>query len=418
MPRNRTSRTLLLPLAALAALLLSCSANDGPTAVSVSGGNGGAPTPSKPGNGAAEIPVPGVKADSLLALRPDGARNDLSGAPLEEFYFVWFYMAFLHPYGPHLGDWWRYGSIPEVFSDVRAAGASEGFLDPFSRYLDSAQANAYWTADEATVDTTVFVERLDEEVALVQVTSFRRHSVGRESGDTTGSWSEFLDALDATASDSATILDLRGNPGGDYTVCFGIADEILGARPYFVLWNGWSRLYAEVPEYTPIGGSDGGRGEGRRWVVLQDGRSASCAEIVVAAVKSASDPKIPVVGTRSYGKGIGQDLLGGPHGGMLSVTSSVVLAMDGSIYHGVGIEPDTLVSDSDEQLDAAYALARASFETPGDSASDELPDAAAAQPLVAQPAPPPGFGDLQRRLESRRVASEPGMTMHYAPSAP
>ncbi len=407
MAKNRTFRALLLFLAASAALLLSCSANDGPTAVSVGGGGG--LSSSKPGDGG-EIPGPGTPAGTLEASRPSSARNALTGAPLEEFYFVWYYTAFLHPYGPDLGDWWRYGSIPEVLSDVRAVGASEGFLDPFSRYLDSAQAHAYWTADEATVDTTVFVERLDDEVALVQISSFRRHSVGRESGDTAGTWSEFLDALDATASDRATILDLRGNPGGDYAACMGVADEILGAQPFFVLWRGWSRLNADVPEYTTVVGADGGRGEGRRWVVLQDSGSASCAELVATSVQSAADPKIPVVGTRSYGKGIGQSLLDGPHGGMLSVTSMVIFsAADGRTYHGVGIEPDTLVSDPDEQLAAAYALARApAGSSAADSSAAALPDSSAARPA---PPPAPDFAGLQRRLVARRSASAPEMTI-------
>ena len=396
------ARTASFAAAALAALLLfSCSANDRPTAVSVGGGGGLSST--KPDGG--DLPEPGTEAAALEARRPSSARNALTGAPLEEYYFVWYYSAFLHPAGPHLEDWWKYASIPEVLSDVRALGTAIEIPDRFSRYLDSAQSNAYWEAEEATVDTTVFAERLDEEVALVRITEFRKHSVGRESGDTTGTWSEFLDALDRTSSAKATVLDLRGNPGGDYLACLEIADEILGEYPYFVRWSGWSRLDPDYPEYVSVRGAAGGRGEGREWVFLQDSGSASCAELMLTSARTAPDRKRPIVGTRSYGKGIGQSLLVAPHGGTLIVTSMVVLAMDSTLYHGVGIEPDTLVADPEEQLAVAYALARAAIGASGDSS------ASAADSSVAPPPPAVDFGALQRRLGARRSASEPGMTV-------
>ena len=384
--------------AALLGLLLllaaGCSRNDDPVSIAVDR------------EGVTPADNPGAM-EKLAAQRPAGAANQLYGGDLEEFYFVWSNASVFHPFGEYLDDWWTYPAIPYVLSHLRSVSHVIQYPDDYSRYLDSLQASAYMGKYERTVDTTVHVDWLDDDVAVVSVTSFRANSVGEERGDTTGSWSEFVDAMKATEGAKATILDLRGNPGGTMTTCLGIADEILGEVPFVIVWSGWSRFYEEVPEYTTYAGTPGGSGEGRNWVFLQDSGSASCSEVVLSSVRTSAAG--PIVGKRSFGKGIGQSLIDTPRNGLLILTTFEIFAADSSSYHASGIEPDTLVSDPENQLAVAYALARASFAASGaaDSSGAALPDSAVAPP----PPDLPDFGGLQRRLDARRVEAEPEMTV-------
>lgn len=94
-------------------------------------------------------------------------------------------------------------------------------------------------------------------------------------------------------------------------------------------------------------------------VVLVDRDTASAAEILAAALQTSNDD--PVVGTRTFGKGVFQQLIDLDNGGALDITVGEFLTAEGVSLAGEGLKPD-VVSPSrpnaarDLQLDRAFEV--------------------------------------------------------------
>ena len=93
------------------------------------------------------------------------------------------------------------------------------------------------------------------------------------------------------------VLDVRGNPGGAVPEAVRVVGEFLpaGSEALDVRERGRT-----VTLRTPLMGAH----RDLPVVVLQDGRSASAAEIITGALQDHD--RALVVGTRSYGKGLAQ----------------------------------------------------------------------------------------------------------------
>src|SRR4029450_7357802 len=78
-------------------------------------------------------------------------------------------------------------------------------------------------------------------------------------------------------------------------------------------------------------------------VVLIDRNTASSAEILTAAL--ADDAGAPVVGTRSFGKGVFQQEVDLSNGGALKLTIGEYFTPDRENLAGDGIEPDVRARD-------------------------------------------------------------------------
>jgi carboxyl-terminal processing protease len=133
------------------------------------------------------------------------------------------------------------------------------------------------------------------------------------------------------------VLDLRGNPGG-------LLDEaVLGASLFLpadeVVVSTDSRTQGHSVHKTV-----GGTLPQQPLVVLIDRNSASAAEILAAAL--ADDAGAPVVGTRSFGKGVFQEEQGLANDGALKLTVGEYFTPDGvNLARSHGIHPDVKVSD-------------------------------------------------------------------------
>lgn len=94
-------------------------------------------------------------------------------------------------------------------------------------------------------------------------------------------------------------------------------------------------------------------------VVLVNRDTASAAEILAAALQSNNDD--PVVGTRTFGKGVFQQVLTLENGGALDLTVGEFLTADGVSLAGKGLKPDVVARDRpnarrDLQLDRAFEV--------------------------------------------------------------
>jgi len=126
------------------------------------------------------------------------------------------------------------------------------------------------------------------------------------------------------------VLDLRGNTGGYLDVCMDICEIIVPAGPIFYLTDnrGKRELVSSSLIIPPF----------EKMVVLTDGRTASAAELIAAALQDAGIAT--VVGEKTYGKGVIQTLFPLTTGGLFLLTTNEYLRRSGEKMNGVGVTPD------------------------------------------------------------------------------
>jgi len=87
---------------------------------------------------------------------------------------------------------------------------------------------------------------------------------------------------------------------------------------------------------------------GKNIVVLMNGSSASSSEIMISGIKDGAVSPVRLLGSRTYGKGMGQVLPYRPGKRSLLITSMFIAGLPGGYageYNGVGIEPDELPAE-------------------------------------------------------------------------
>lgn len=145
------------------------------------------------------------------------------------------------------------------------------------------------------------------------------------------------------------VLDLRSNGGGLLQEAVLTASIFLPEGQVVVSTD--SRTQGHTV-YKAVGGNL----PERPVVVLVDRNTASAAEILTAAL--ADDADAPVVGTRSFGKGVFQQEVGLSNGGALKLTIGEYFTPDGTNLAGKGIRPDVAAGD-DPQTKVDEAKQRA-----------------------------------------------------------
>lgn len=133
------------------------------------------------------------------------------------------------------------------------------------------------------------------------------------------------------------IIDLRDNPGGFFEQVVEIADSLLpaGTIVYTEDREGRKEYRYSDTKYTDI-----------PLVILINGNSASASEILAGAIRDHGRGKL--VGTRTFGKGLVQELKLLGDGSGLKVTISRYFTPSGVCIQGTGIEPDIHVGVLDE----------------------------------------------------------------------
>ena len=161
------------------------------------------------------------------------------------------------------------------------------------------------------------------------------------------------------------IVDVRSNPGGLLRQTVEVTDEFLNGGAIL------SEIDADG-EVRTFGAREGGVATSVPIVVLQDGASASGAEVLAAAL--VDNGRAVIVGTRSFGKGTVNQLhpltkCGAPEEigcGALYVTIGRWLRPDGQAIEGLGVSPnfeldltgDDYIDYGDLQVFAAIDILR------------------------------------------------------------
>ncbi len=217
-----------------------------------------------------------------------------------------------------------------------------------------------------------------------------KHFQATTTATTTGIADQVTEHLTKLWQAKALILDLRQNPGGSLMEAVEVASLFLkegkivsmkvrsggsSASPHFINCSYSltpTHLSMETtcncqpsPQRISIASRKRYMANNRPVVVLADHDSASSAELVIGALKD--NGAATILGTRSYGKGIGQDLLSLWNDAQLRLTTfqfytpAGLWPGDGSGAANQGISPDITVeastadpdNNNDKQLQAA-----------------------------------------------------------------
>lgn len=135
------------------------------------------------------------------------------------------------------------------------------------------------------------------------------------------------------------ILDLRDNGGGDFNTCIRVAGKFLDEGKLVVYTqdkNGKREdFYAE------------GKITDCELILLINGDTASASEVLTGALSGNNRVK-SVIGTKSFGKGITQNVFSLKNGGGMSVTVDRYFTPTGECIHEKGIMPDTVIESGSD----------------------------------------------------------------------
>jgi len=147
---------------------------------------------------------------------------------------------------------------------------------------------------------------------------------------------------------NSLVLDLRSNPGGYLQSAVDMADNFLPDKSLVVTTvyrDGYKDKY-----YTS--------GENEKWdlpvVILVNEYTASASEILAGTLRDYE--KASLVGVRTFGKGVVQDVIPLKNGGALKVTVARYLTPSGYSIDQKGLVPDKPVSTPELQLVVALKI--------------------------------------------------------------
>lgn len=164
-------------------------------------------------------------------------------------------------------------------------------------------------------------EMLDDEIGYIRIKQF--------DNDVSQDFLKHLQNLLAQGA-KGVVIDLRDNPGGDYSEVVKICDTLLPSGLIVYVEDRYGNRREEVSDsnYVDIPMS-----------VIVNGYSASASEIMSAALKDYG--RAVLVGTKTYGKGVVQQIdMGFANGGGLKYTIARYFSPSGKSIQDMGVEPD------------------------------------------------------------------------------
>ena len=185
-------------------------------------------------------------------------------------------------------------------------------------------------------------EVLDNNIGYIQILSFNE--------DCNAEFEEKLDEL-INKGIKSLIIDVRDNGGGIVEEATEIADLFLEKDKTIMLETDKSGNKKETKAEK-----DAKVSSDINVVILANEYTASASEILIGALKDNGIAR--VVGTKTYGKGVMQEIVPISTGGALKITIEEFYTPNGETINKKGIEPDVVVEENektaqDEQLQRA-----------------------------------------------------------------
>ncbi len=181
---------------------------------------------------------------------------------------------------------------------------------------------------EALPPETVTSRRLHD-MLVVRIGGFASNTAARLG-------QELIAGTAARPPPAGVVIDLRGNRGG---LLYQAVAATAMLQPVGIVATSAGRHPQSAHEFRADGRD---LADGLPVVVVVDGRSASSAEVMAAAL--ADQRRAVVVGSTTLGKGLVQTITPLPDGGELFVTWSRLLAPRGWPIQGLGVVPQLCTS--------------------------------------------------------------------------
>ena len=203
---------------------------------------------------------------------------------------------------------------------------------------------------EPVVFPTVTGQVVDDHIGWLNCSSF---------GETSGDYFETYITDEDEAADR-WVVDLRGNPGGSATAVIQAVGHVLGNHDvaYVVDRQGSLGLWRPNPFPVEIPGL-----VQEPLVVLVDGNSASASELFAAAMRDYRYGL--VIGTRTFGKGIAQNVFELAEGDAFKITTNRYYSPNYVTPDRSGVLPH-LVVDADLADEVARLLCGVAAEVPSE----------------------------------------------------
>ena len=187
-------------------------------------------------------------------------------------------------------------------------------------------------------EKSVSYRKLDKEnkIGYVKISTFKE-----------GTAREVKNAVEKLKKDEykKIVIDLRSNGGGLTNEAYDVADYLLPKCKIVTVVDKNGKKKVEKSD---------SKNAGIKYVVLVDSMTASASEIVTAAIQDNKGGTI--IGTTTYGKGVTQMTQTFADGSAVKVTIEEYLRPSGKKVDGIGITPDIVVDDVQND-DVIYGIA-------------------------------------------------------------
>jgi len=174
------------------------------------------------------------------------------------------------------------------------------------------------------------IKELDNNTVYVKITNFSNFT------------KKFIfDSIDNIKEYKNIIIDLRNNPGGKINSAYKIADLFLEKGDIIAYENLRFPLFSSKNK-----SKNNQKLKYDNIYILQNENSASSSEIFINALKENLN-NVTLIGTKTFGKGIGQAEFKLKYGYVLKTTVLELKTPNGNSIHKKGITPDIEYKDSD-----------------------------------------------------------------------
>ena len=174
---------------------------------------------------------------------------------------------------------------------------------------------------------SVYEKMLPNKIGYVELTVFGR--------DTGAELSRALDRLQQQGA-RAIVMDLRDNGGGYLEAALDVSSKFIASGPIVSVESRASNVTTYEAEATAI--------PPLPLAVLVNAHTASASEITSGAIQDSGVGTI--IGTKTFGKGVVQEILPMPDGSAIKITDARYLTPKNRDINHLGITPDIVVSEN------------------------------------------------------------------------
>ncbi len=235
----------------------------------------------------------------------------------------------------------KYGEVSKL---LRGNPGTDVYVEVIRPYVADSLKSFTVTREKVAEKSVPYFGMVSDATGYIRLNSY----IVSSAGEITAA----LDSLKKIPGFSKLILDLRGNGGGLVESAIDILGNFLpkGTQVLRTSGNGKERIYKTT--HTP-GFPD------MPIVVLTDGGTASASEITAGALQDLD--RAVLVGNRSFGKGLVQNIFPLPHDASLKVTVAKYYIPSGRLIQALDYSrrnPDGSVARTPDSLTNVYYTSR------------------------------------------------------------